>query len=105
AGINDWGGVSPVTPDHVNPEAPWPHLDVLECATRVAGKQLTERLAIYPAHARHAERWVDPGLRAALLQRIDADGFARTAAWAPGLPGPLPADGAEPVARPAIPVS
>jgi FO synthase len=48
AGINDWGGVSPVTPDHVNPEAPWPHLDVLERATEHAGRTLIERLAIYP---------------------------------------------------------
>ena len=51
AGINDWGGVSPVTPDHVNPEAPWPHLKVLERATKAAGKELVERLAIYPAYA------------------------------------------------------
>ena len=48
AGINDWGGVSPVTPDHVNPEAPWPHLAVLERATECAGRTLVERLAIYP---------------------------------------------------------
>ena len=63
AGINDWGGVSPVTPDHVNPEAPWPALDALARATAAAGKQLVERLAIYPAFARHADRWVDPALR------------------------------------------
>jgi len=49
AGINDWGGVSPVTPDHVNPEAPWPHLRDLELATERAGRTLAERLAIYPA--------------------------------------------------------
>jgi FO synthase len=48
AGINDWGGVSPVTPDHVNPEAPWPHLAHLERATEAAGRTLVERLAIYP---------------------------------------------------------
>jgi FO synthase len=48
AGINDWGGVSPVTPDHVNPEAPWPHLAALEAATEAAGRTLVERLAIYP---------------------------------------------------------
>ncbi len=52
--INDWGGVSPVTPDHVNPEAAWPHLDELAAATSRAGKTLTERLAIYPAYAREA---------------------------------------------------
>ena len=50
AGINDWGGVSPVTPDHVNPEAPWPHLRDLELATERAGRTLVERLAIYPEY-------------------------------------------------------
>ena len=51
AGINDWGGVSPVTPDHVNPEAPWPHLRDLEQATERAGRTLVERLAIYPEYS------------------------------------------------------
>jgi FO synthase len=86
AGINDWGGVSPVTPDHVNPEAPWPHLKRLERATNAAGKQLVERLAIYPAFARQADTWVDPALRTSLLHRIDADGWPRTEEWAPGAP-------------------
>src|SRR5262249_61909517 len=67
AGINDWGGVSPVSPDHVNPEAPWPHLDALARATNAAGKQLVERLAIYPAFARQADTWVDPPLRTSPL--------------------------------------
>ena len=84
AGINDWGGVSPVTPDHVNPEAPWPHLKLLERATNAAGKELAERLAIYPAYARQAESWVGPQLRTMLLNRIDADGWPRTDEWAPG---------------------
>jgi FO synthase len=101
AGINDWGGVSPVTPDHVNPEAPWPHLQILERATAAAGKQLTERLAIYPAYARDPAQWVDPGLRTALLRRIDADGFARSDDWSPGRGDPLPLD-ADLVGRPAI---
>ena len=91
AGINDWGGVSPVTPDHVNPEAPWPHLDNLARATKAAGKELTERLAIYPAFAQQAERWVDAGLRTALLHRVDTDGYARTDAWSPGLAAHPPA--------------
>jgi FO synthase len=90
AGINDWGGVSPVTPDHVNPEAPWPHLRVLERATRTAGKELVERLAIYPGYARSASRWVDPGLHTSLLQRIDADGWPRTDEWCPGTIAPVP---------------
>lgn len=84
AGINDWGGVSPVTPDHVNPEAPWPHLRLLEAATKAAGKELVERLAIYPAFARDAGRWVDAGLRTAVFNCVDADGMARTDDWCPG---------------------
>ncbi len=91
AGINDWGGVSPVTPDHVNPEAPWPHLRVLEAATKAAGKNLVERLAIYPAFARNIARWVDPGLRTAVLHRIDGDGMPRTDDWCPGCVSELPA--------------
>jgi FO synthase len=102
AGINDWGGVSPVTPDHVNPEAPWPALDLLAERTAAGGKVLVERLAIYPAYARDPGRWLDPALRTPVLQAIDAQGFARTDDWVPGAdiappitiaphPGPLPA--------------
>jgi FO synthase len=90
AGINDWGGVSPVTPDHVNPEAPWPHLDALARETATAGKLLTERLALYPAYARRIEDWVDDRFRTAVLRAIDTDGFARSEAWSPGLPGMPP---------------
>jgi FO synthase len=90
AGINDWGGVSPVTPDHVNPEAPWPHLQALERATNVAGKELIERLAIYPAYVRSAQNWVDPALRTRLLHLVDADGWPRCDGWAPGSGAPLP---------------
>ena len=61
AGINDWGGVSPVTPDHVNPERPWPALDRLAEQTAAAGKMLVERLAIYPAYARDAGALARPG--------------------------------------------
>ena len=105
AGINDWGGVSPVTPDHVNPERPWPALDRLAEQTAATGKLLVERLAIYPAYARAPERWLDPALRTAVLRTIDAQGFARTDDWVPGagaepplvIPphrNPLPASGA-----------
>jgi FO synthase len=90
AGINDWGGVSPVTPDHVNPEAPWPHLQVLERATKVAGKELVERLAIYPAYARSHATWVDPKLQTMLLRKIDADGWPRTDDWSAGLATTVP---------------
>jgi FO synthase len=90
AGINDWGGVSPVTPDHVNPEAPWPHLDALTRETASAGKLLTERLAVYPAYARNVERWTDPRFQTPLLRAVDNDGFARAEEWSPGLPGTPP---------------
>ncbi len=90
AGINDWGGVSPVTPDHVNPEAPWPHLQLLERATNAAGKDLIERLAIYPGYVRSAQQWVDPALRTPLLHLTDADGWPRTDPWSPGAGAALP---------------
>ena len=86
AGINDWGGVSPLTPDFVNPEAPWPHLDDLIRETDAAGKDLHERLTIYPKYAQDLHSWVDPGLHKALLDLCDADGFPRIDDWAPGDP-------------------
>jgi len=90
AGINDWGGVSPVTPDFVNPEAPWPHLDALAAKTAASHKVLTERLAIYPTYALAADRWVDPSLRPRLRSAIDADGLARTDGWTPGEAAVIP---------------
>ena len=94
AGINDWGGVSPVTPDHVNPEAPWPHLERLARETGREGKVLTERLTVYPSHVRQLDTWVAEALRAAVRQGADAEGFARESPWSPGdrdavLPAPL----------------
>jgi FO synthase len=91
AGINDWGGVSPVTPDHVNPEAPWPHLDALERATARAGRTLVERLAIYPRFLARPAQWLDPGVHSLALRHQDAQGFAREDGWAPGTAEPLPA--------------
>ena len=67
AGINDWGGVSPVTPDHVNPEAPWPHLAALARDCARAGYRLAERLPIYPEFV-DRPGFLDDGLRA----RVDA---------------------------------
>jgi len=90
AGINDWGGVSPLTPDFVNPEAPWPHLDELARETARAGKHLTERLTIYPAYARAPGVWVAEGLRRRILEAIDADGYPRTDDWCPGEDSPPP---------------
>ena len=84
AGINDWGGVSPVTPDHVNPERPWPHLAELEKATESRGYLLLERLALHPAYALDTEEWIDEKLRSRVWAAMDAAGFARVTAWAPG---------------------
>ena len=84
AGINDWGGVSPVSRDYVNPEAPWPHLDALARETAATGKTLTERLAIYPAYAQAGERWLAPALRERVLKLVDATGYPRTDAWVTG---------------------
>jgi FO synthase len=64
AGIDDWGGVSPLTPDHVNPERPWPQIDALAEHTAAAGFTLAERLTIYPEYVRRGEPWLDPRLRA-----------------------------------------
>jgi FO synthase len=84
AGINDWGGVSPVTIDHVNPEAAWPHLDELEAQTRECGRELVERLALVPAYARDAARWTEGTMRKAVLRLADSEGFARPDAWLAG---------------------
>ncbi|MBD3648102.1 MAG: 5-amino-6-(D-ribitylamino)uracil--L-tyrosine 4-hydroxyphenyl transferase CofH [Pseudomonadales bacterium] len=85
SGINDWGGVSPVTPDFVNPEAPWPHLTNLANETANAGKQLIERLAIYPDYAMDVDKWIHSELQPFVRQAIDGQGFARTENWSPGV--------------------
>jgi len=90
AGINDWGGVSPVTPDHVNPEAPWPALDRLAERTAAAGKVLVERLAIYPEYALDPSRWLDARLRTPVLRMIDGEGLARPDGWTAGAGTPVP---------------
>jgi FO synthase len=101
AGINDWGGISPVTPDHVNPEAPWPHLERLEAATRDAGHVLVERLAVYPRYALQPKRWLDAGLRARVSSEIDTSGLTRSERWYVGLSSPPPAGRRRP-ARPSL---
>jgi FO synthase len=89
-GLNDWGGVSPVTPDHVNPEAPWPQLAALSDATAKAGYTLVERLALYPAYALAGEHWVDPALLRRVLAEIDSQGFVREDAWVTGSAAAVP---------------
>jgi FO synthase len=90
AGINDWGGVSPLTPDHVNPEAPWPHLDNLARESAAAGKFLEQRLTIYPQYAMRGERWLDKALRTPVLRHMDSSGYARRDSWSPGEDLPVP---------------
>jgi FO synthase len=84
AGINDWGGVSPLTPDHVNPESPWPQLDTLRNETAGAGKLLQERLTIYPAYTAQAEYWLDQEIIATVLKLSDGAGLAREDNWLTG---------------------
>src|SRR6266540_2736202 len=82
AGIDDWGGVSPVTIDHVNPEAPWPELERLRAATESRGLQLAARLPVYPEWISGA--WIDPNVMPAVLRASDSLGLAREDGWAPG---------------------
>jgi FO synthase len=82
AGIDDWGGVSPVTIDHVNPEAPWPDLDRLRIATESRGLELAPRLPVYPEWISGA--WIDPGVMPAVLRASDSLGLAREDGWSPG---------------------
>ena len=90
AGIDDWGGVSPLTPDHVNPERPWPQLDVLADLTAAAGFTLRERLTIYPKYLR--EPWLDPSVVAHVAALADpATGLANEAAIPQGRPWQEPA--------------
>ena len=76
AGIDDWGGVSPVTPDHVNPERPWPHLDDLSACTAAAGHELVERLCIYPEFVAKPDPWIAGRMRGPVLAVANASGLA-----------------------------
>jgi FO synthase len=84
AGIDDWGGVSPVTADHVNPERAWPALERLEALTEAAGHTLAPRLTIYPEFALAPERWLDPAMRFPVLDASDAEGLGRDSFWCSG---------------------
>ncbi len=76
AGINDWGGVSPLTPDHVNPERPWPQIEALATTTAVVGLRLRERLAIYPRYASQPDPWLAGRMREPVAALLGPDGFA-----------------------------
>lgn len=86
AGIDDWGGVSPLTPDHVNPERPWPQIDELAARTADSGFALRERLTIYPEYVRRGESWLDPRLAAHVGALAGPDGLAREDVTPVGLP-------------------
>ncbi|MFL6012142.1 MAG: 5-amino-6-(D-ribitylamino)uracil--L-tyrosine 4-hydroxyphenyl transferase CofH [Gaiellaceae bacterium] len=88
AGIDDWGGVSPVTIDHVNPEAPWPDLERLRFATESRGLELAPRLPVYPEWI--SGRWLDPSVMPAVLRASDSLGLAREDRWSPGEDVPAP---------------
>ena len=90
AGINDWGGVSPVTPDHVNPEAPWPEVVRLHDGTASRGRVLAARLPVYPRYV-FEDGWLDDAVRPAVMRTMDSDGLARDDTWAPGIPDVMPA--------------
>jgi FO synthase len=90
AGIDDWGGVSPVTIDHVNPEAPWPEIMRLRAATEAAGSELAARLPIYPEYVADLERWADPRVAQEIRKHADADSLARDDRWAAGSTAALP---------------
>ena len=84
AGIDDWGGVSPLTADHVNPERPWPALELLRGATEAAGKALAPRLTVYPEYVQDPETWLDETVRFPVLCANDLEGLARDDDWASG---------------------
>ncbi|WP_242903244.1 bifunctional FO biosynthesis protein CofGH [Actinomadura terrae] len=94
AGIDDWGGVSPLTPDHVNPERPWPQIEELAERTAQAGFALRERLTIYPEYVRRGEPWLDPRLAGHVAALADpATGLAREDAVLEGRPWQEPDGG------------
>ena len=83
SGLNDWGGVSPVTVDFINPEAPWPTLAELRRRTEAAGRRLVERLPVYPEHLLGRPEFFEPAVREAALRLVDETGYVR-----PRTPGP-----------------
>ena len=93
AGIDDWGGVSPLTPDHVNPERPWPQIDELAARSAENGFRLVERLTVYPRYVRDGEPWLDPRVIPHVTALADPDtGLAREGALPQGIPWQEPED-------------
>ena len=99
AGVDDWGGVSPLTPDHVNPERPWPSLERLEAITAECGFALTPRLTVHPEYVRQGEPWLDPRISAHVAALATEDGLARPGVKPTGLPWQEPDGGFASVGR------
>ncbi|HEY2751613.1 5-amino-6-(D-ribitylamino)uracil--L-tyrosine 4-hydroxyphenyl transferase CofH [Phenylobacterium sp.] len=97
AALDDWGGISPVTIDHVNPEAPWPEITTLAAECAALGRPLVERLTTHPAFVRAAETWLDPGVAKAVRRLADSEGLARDTDWSPGLADVAPGSPAQPL--------
>jgi FO synthase len=93
AGVDDWGGVSPLTPDHVNPERPWPSLERLRSITAACGLELRPRLTVHPEFVRQGEPWLDPRVSAHVAALADDDGLARPGVRPVGLPWQEPDGG------------
>ncbi|MCW2787118.1 MAG: fbiC [Marmoricola sp.] len=99
AGVDDWGGVSPLTPDHVNPERPWPSLDRLREVTAVAGFTLKARLTAHPEYVRAGEPWIDPRISGHVAALADDDGLVKENVHPVGMPWQEPDGGFASVGR------
>lgn len=99
AGVDDWGGVSPLTPDHVNPERPWPSLERLRAVTAECGLELAPRLTVHPEYVRQGEPWLDPRISAHVAALATEDGLARPGVRPSGLPWQEPDGGFASVGR------
>ena len=93
AGVDDWGGVSPLTPDHVNPERPWPSLERLRSITETAGFELRARLTAHPEYVLAGEAWIDPRVSAHVAALADDEGLVREQVKPTGLPWQEPDGG------------
>ena len=93
AGVDDWGGVSPLTPDHVNPERPWPSLERLRAITAECGFELKARLTVHPEYVRAGEPWLDPRVSAHVAALATDDGLAKPGVRPAGLPWQEPDGG------------
>ncbi|WP_395694042.1 bifunctional FO biosynthesis protein CofGH [Nocardioides sp.] len=99
AGVDDWGGVSPLTPDHVNPERPWPSLERLRSITTECGFELAARLTVHPEYVRQGEPWLDPRVSAHVAALATDEGLAKPGVRPVGLPWQEPDGGFASVGR------